>query len=117
MSAPSPPPDNSLQVEAMKEQNAQQAQAAQDAKDAQHKQELADLRQGARTAATGTVGDYFNQQGVDPTAYEGSIASQLNSIMSGISPTDDNPGAAFTGAGAQIFNQLQTAGQTKANQS
>ena len=74
MSAPSPPPDNSLQVEAMKEQNAQQAQAAQDAKDAQHKQELADLRQGARTAATGTVGDYFNQQGVDPTAYEGSIA-------------------------------------------
>jgi len=103
-----------MQIEMMKEQQAKEAQAAQDAKDAQHKQELADLRTGARTAATGSVGDYFSQQGVDPTPYEGSIATQLNNILSGISPTDENPGASFTGAGAQIYNQLQSAGQAKA---
>lgn len=114
MSAPSPPPDNSMQVEMMKEENQRQAQAAQDAKDLAHKQELAGLRTSARGAATGQVGDYFSQQGVDPTQYAGSIESQLNNIASGISPTDENPGAAFTGAGAQIFENLQTGARTKA---
>jgi hypothetical protein len=114
MSAPSPPPDNSLQVEAMKEENARQAQAAQDAKDAQNRLDLANLRSSSRQAAGGTVDQYFQDQGVDPTPYEGSIATQLNNILSGISPTDPNPGTYFTGAGQTVYGNLQTAGQNKA---
>jgi hypothetical protein len=114
MSAPSPPPDNSLQVEQMKEAQQTQMQQAQDAKDAANAAQLAQLRSGSRTAAGGTVDQYFQDQGVDPTAYEGSIATQLNDTLAGISPTDPNPGSAFTGAGQTIFDRLQTAGQNKA---
>jgi hypothetical protein len=114
MSSPSPPPDMSLAVEQQREQAQREAQAQQDAKDLAHKQELAGLRTTARNTATGTVDDYFSSHGVDPSQYEGSIASQLNNILGGISPTDENPGAAFTGAGQSIWDNLTTGGQTKA---
>ncbi len=114
MSGSSPPPDNSLQVEQQKEQAQRDAQAAQDAKDAAHKVELAGMRTQARQAAGGTVDQYFNDQGVDPSSYEGSIATQLNNMLSGISPTDENPGASFTGAGQTIWDNLTSAGQAKA---
>lgn len=115
MSAPSPPPDNSLQVEMQREQAAKDAQAAQDAKDLAHKQELAGLRTTARQGATGNVRDYFSSQGVDPDQFSGSIEQQLNNILGGISPTDENPGSAFTGAGQTIYDTLQTGGRTKAS--
>ena len=114
MSGASPPPDNSAQVEAMREQAQREAQQAADAKAAQH---VTDLRQPtitARSGATGTVDDYFTQHGVDPTQYAGSIESQLNNILTGISPSDENPGSSFTGAGQSIWDALTTAGQTKA---
>jgi hypothetical protein len=114
MSAASPPADNSAAVESMREQNAREAQDALDKKNAQHLSDLATLKGDARTGATGTVEDYFNSQGVDPSGYEGSIASQLNNIASGISPTDENPGASFSGAGQSIWDNLTTAGRTKA---
>jgi hypothetical protein len=114
MSGSSPPPDNSLAVEQQREQSAKDAQTAQDAKDAAHTAELAGLKTSARSGAGGTVDDYFSSQGVDPSQYEGSIASQLNNIMSGISPTDENPGASFTGAGQTIYDNLTTAGRAKA---
>ena len=113
MSGSSPPPDNSLAVESMKEQNAKEAQAAADAKAEAHKQELAGLRTSGRTGATGAVNNYFSSKGVDPSQYAGSIESQLNDIMSGISPTDENPGAAFKGAGESIYDILQTGERTK----
>jgi hypothetical protein len=113
MSAPSPPPDNSLAVEQMRQDAAKQAKADQDAKDLAHKQELAGLRTSARGSATGSVGDYFSTHGVDPEKYQGSIASQLNNMLSGISPTDENPGAAFSNAGATIYDTLQTGERTK----
>ena len=81
MSGASPPPDNSAQVEAMREQAQQQAQQAADAKAAQHVTDLGNLRASARSGATGTVDDYFTQHGVDPTQYAGSIESQLNNIL------------------------------------
>lgn len=115
MSGSSPPPDNSLAVEQQREQAQTQAQAAADAKSAQHLVDLSNLKTSARGAATGSVNDYFSSQGVDPGAYSGSIESQLNNMMSGISPTDENPGASFTGAGQSIYDTLQTAGRTKAS--
>jgi|SRR4051812_3552342 hypothetical protein len=115
MSAPSPPPDNSLAVEQSRQQAAKEAQAAADAKELAHKQELSGLRTSARGGATGSVDDYFSSRGIDPTKYGGQIESQLNNIMSGISPTDENPGSAFTGAGQSIYDTLQTGERTKAN--
>lgn len=114
MSAPSPPPDNSLQVEQMRQDESRRQQEAADAKEAAHKGELAGLRTSARGAATGNVNDYFSTRGVNADKYSGSIASQLNNMLSGISQTDENPGAAFTGAGATIYDTLQTGERTKA---
>jgi hypothetical protein len=114
MSGSSPPPDNSLAVEQSRQAADKEARAAQDAKDLAHKQELAGMRTTARGGATGNVNDYFSSHGVDPTKYAGSIESQLNNILSGISPSDENPGSAFTGAGASIWDNLQTGARTKA---
>jgi hypothetical protein len=116
MSGSSPPPDNSLAVEQSRQAAQKEAQAAQDAKDAAHKAELGTLRGTARTGASGAVNDFFNSQGVDPSKYAGSIESQLNNILNGISPTDENPGAAFSGAPQSVYDNLQTAGRTKATQ-
>jgi hypothetical protein len=113
MSAPSPPPDNSMAVEQMRQQAAKEAQQAADAKEAAHKQELGGLRSTARQGASGSVNDYFSSRGIDPTRYGGSIESQLNNILSGISQTDENPGAAFQGAGQSIYDTLQTGERTK----
>ena len=114
MSGSSPPPDNSAQVEMMREQAAREAEERAAQKAEQHKQELAGFRTSARGAATGTVNDYFTQHGVDPNRYAGSIESQLNNILSGISPTDENPGSAFTGAGQTVFDTLQSGERNRA---
>ena len=108
MSGGGAPPDNSLAVEQQREQAQKEAQAAADAKAEAHKGGLANLRAQARGGATGSVDDYFSSQGVDPTQYAGSIESQLNNILSGISPSDENPGASFTGAGQSIWDKLTT---------
>lgn len=113
MSAPSPPPDHSLEVEQMQE-NAAKDKAAQEKADADAKaQKLALLRQSSRDNATGAVDQYFSSQGVDPSAYAGDISTKLNSILSGISPDDPNPGAAFTDAGSTIFGDLEAANRNK----
>ena len=114
MSGSSPPPDNSLAVEqariAAEDRRRQEEKAAADAK----KQELAGMRTAARAGATGTVNDYFTGKGVDPTKYSSSIEQQLNNILAGISPTDENPGQAFGSAGSSIWEQLQTGERNKA---
>jgi hypothetical protein len=104
-----------MQVETMRQNAAKEAQAAADAKEAAHKTELAGYRTSARNAATGNVNDYFSGRGIDPEQYGGSIASQLNTIGGGISPTDENPGAAYTGAGQTIYDTLQQGERTKAS--
>lgn len=114
MSAPSPPADNSLAVEqariaAEDRRRAEEKQAAE-----MKKQELAGMRTSARTGASGSVRDYFTGRGVDPGKYAGSIEEQLNSILSGISPTDENPGQAFSSAGSSIWDTLQTGERMKA---
>lgn len=116
MSAPSMPPDNSAQVEAMREQSQQQAQAATDAKAAQDKADLLALRTSSAAAGNTSARDYFSQQGLDPSQYATDIDSQISSILAGISPTDPNPGASFQDVGARIYNQSTSAAQNKAGQ-
>jgi hypothetical protein len=113
MSGSSPPPDNSYQTEQLRIQAAKEAKAEEDAKAAQHKTELAGLRGTARTGAGSDVRNYFSSQGIDPEKYSGSIDSQLNAILGGISPTEENPGSAFAGAGQSIWDTLQTGERTK----
>jgi hypothetical protein len=117
MSGSSPPPDNSLAVEQQREQAQREQQAIQDQKDLQHKNDLAALRGTARSGATGSVNNYFSSKGLDPTAYGGSIEQQLNDISTGISPTDENPGSAYSGAGQTIWDNLTNAARSKASTS
>jgi hypothetical protein len=114
MSGSSPPPDNSLAVEQQREQAAREKEERDAAAAAQHKTELATLRGNARTAAGGDVRNYFTSQGLDPSGYGGSIDAQLNNILNSISPTEENPGAAFSGAGQTIWDTLQTGARAKA---
>lgn len=115
MSAPSPPPDNSLAVEQSRQQAQREAEERAAAKEAAKKAELSALRTSARGAATGNVNNYFSTRGIDPSRYGGSIEQQLNDILAGISPTDENPGSAFTGAGQTIYDTLQSGERTKAS--
>ncbi len=113
MSGSSPPPDNSMQVEQMR-QNAAREERERVAQEQEKKRaQLGELRTSSRQGAGGTVRNYFSQMGIDPEKYGGSIDSQLNNIMSGISPEDENPGAAFTNAGQTIYDTLQTGERAK----
>src|SRR3954471_7605138 len=113
MSGSSPPPDNSLAVEQSRQKAAAEERERVAAQDKLHREELSGLRTSTRSGAGGDVRNYFSSMGVDPEKYGGSIDSQLNSILSGISPTDENPGAAFQGAGQSIWDTLQTGERTK----
>jgi hypothetical protein len=114
MSAPSPPADNSLAVEQSRIAAEDRRRAEEKAAADQKKQELAGMRTSARTGASGAVKNYFTGRGVDPSKYEGSIEEQLNTILGGISPTDETPGQAFSNAGASIWDTLQSGERMKA---
>jgi hypothetical protein len=114
MSGSSPPPDNSYAVEQARIAAAEKKDAQDKADKAQHLKDLSDLRGTTRAGASGAVKNYFSSRGIDPTAYEGSIEQQLNDMLSGISPTDENPGAAYTGAGQTIYDTLETGARSKA---
>jgi hypothetical protein len=108
------PPDNSAQVESMKEAEAARQQQIQDAKDAQTKADLAALRGSSATAGRASAQDFFAQQGLDPSEYQSSIDARIASTLAGISPTDPNPGASFSGIGQQIYDADTAAAQAKA---
>src|SRR4051812_13398207 len=99
MSGSSPPPDNSLAVEQSRQKAAAEERQRVEAADKLHKEELGALRGTTRAGAGGDVRNYFSSMGVDPEKYGGSIDSQLNSILSGISPTAANPRAPLPGGG------------------
>ena len=81
MSSPSPPPDNSAYIAQQQAQEAKDAQARADAKAAQDKADLAALRNSVRSSSGSNVDQFFRSRGVDPTAYEGDINSQLDTIL------------------------------------
>ena len=114
MSAPSPPPDNSMAIRQMELDEARRKEEAQAAKDAQHKQELLNLRNNARSSAGSQVNSYFSGQGLDPTQFTSDINSYLDSILAGINPNDENPATYFKDAGSSVYNQLESGKRTKA---
>lgn len=113
MSAPDAPVDNSLAVAQF---NAQQAekQRAQDKADADAAaQKLADLRTTSSNNARSATNDYFQNLGLDPTAYSGDIDSRINQILNGIGTSDPNPGSYFSTAPQDIYDALTKNYQTK----
>lgn len=114
MSAPSMPPDNSMQIEAMRQQQAQEARASEERKEKARKEELLGMRTAAGTSGRASAEDYFRQQGLDPGQYSGDIGSKINKTMAGISADDPNPGAAFADIGQSLFGELESGVRSKA---
>jgi hypothetical protein len=108
------PPDNSMQIEAMRQQQAQEARAAEDRKEKARKEELLGLRTAAGTSGRTSAEDYFRQQGLDAGQYAGDIGSKVNKTMAGISADDPNPGAAFADIGQSLFGELEGGARSKA---
>lgn len=114
MSAPSPPPDNSMQIRQMELDEARRKEEAQALKDKQHKEELLNLRNNARSAAGSAAEQYFSGQGLDSSQFSGDINSYLDNVLAGINPNDENPNAYFKDAGQSVYNQLESGRRTKA---
>ena len=114
MSAPSPPPDNSMAIRQMELDEARRKEEAQALKDKQHKEELLNLRNNARSAAGSAAEQYFAGQGLDPTQYTSDINSYLDNVLAGINPNDENPNAYFKDAGSSVYNQLESGRRVKA---
>jgi len=116
MSAPDAPQDNSFAVAQLEGQRADAARL-QDKADAEtKKQELAGLRTSSADAARNSSAQYFQSLGLDPSGYSGDIDREISSIMSGIAPSDENPGSYFKSAPQDIYGNLNRSYQTK-NQS
>lgn len=114
MSAPSPPPDNSMQIRQMELDEARRKEEAQAVKDKQHKEELLNLRNNARSSAGSAAEQYFSGQGLDSSQYSGDINQYLDNVLAGINPNDENPNAYFKDAGQSVYNQLESGRRTKA---
>lgn len=114
MSAPSPPPDRSVELRQLELDAAEKDRQRQAAADEAKRQAALAARSAAVTGARSQAENYFNQQGVAPDAYEGDIQSYINSVLGGISPDDPNPGAYFTGVGEQAYTSAQSGERNRA---
>lgn len=114
MSAPDAPPDNSLAVAQFQAQEAERARAREKADADAAAQKLAELRSSTRNNAATSTNQYFQSLGLDPTNYATDIDSYLNQIMSGINPSDPNPGSYFSTAPTDIYGNLTKTAQTRA---
>lgn len=113
MSAPSIPPDNSLQVEQAQEAAAQRAKADADTKAQKDAADLAALRTSSAASGGTAARNYFQEQGLDPNKYGSDIDQHIQSILSGISKTDPNPGSSFLTAPQDIYSGLTKSSQNK----
>jgi hypothetical protein len=115
MSAPDPPPDNSMAIRQMEIEEARRKEEQEKKEKEARRQELSGLRSSSRSAASGQVRNYFSGRGVDPEQYGGQIESELDTILGGIAPEDENPGQFFRDAGSTIYGNLETGRRTRVN--
>jgi hypothetical protein len=88
--------DNSLQVEAMRQQAARDEQARQDAEKARLEQEFNVNLGNAVTGARQTGLDYAGSRGLDPTSMESVIDRIINDTKLKVPKGDSSPGQYFT---------------------
>lgn len=114
MSQPSIPPDNSLQVEQLRQQEAQKAAEKAAADKKAQEDQLAALRTSSADTARSGAQSYLQQRGVDPTGYASALDQLIQSTLSGISPSDPNPGGSFANFGQTAYNELTQQERDKA---
>lgn len=107
MSAPSMPPDHSMEVAQMENQRADKAAAEAKQAAIDKKAELLGLRTSAQGTGRQSAMDYLTSQGVDASRHSTDVDSTINSILGGISPDDPNPGSFFTDVGKTVQNNIQ----------
>lgn len=114
MSAPDAPQDNSLAVAQFNAQQAEEARRREKADADAAAQKLADLRASSSAGARDATSKYFMNLGLDPTNYATDIDAQINAILRGINPSDQNPGTYFSTAPQDIYGDLTKQAQTRA---
>jgi hypothetical protein len=113
MSAPDAPSDNSLAVAQFQAQEAERARQQEKADADAAAQKLADLRNTSKNNALTSTQQYFQNLGLDPSGYQSDIDAQINQILSGINPSDPNPGSYFSTAPQDVYGNLTKQYQTK----
>jgi hypothetical protein len=114
MSAPSMPPDTSLQAEQQRIAAEERRRAEEAAAAEKRKQELAQLRTNAASAARTSAMDYFGSRGLQGEDYASNIDSKINSILAGMSPEEESPGSYFTDIGANVWTEAEQGARAKA---
>ena len=113
MSTPEAPQDNSLAVAQFQSQEAQKAKEQEKLDAEKKKQELAGLRTSSAGTAKNDTAAYLQSLGLNPEQYGSDIDRQIQSIISGINPADENPGSYFKTAPQDIYGNLTKSYQTK----
>lgn len=112
MSGGGHPKDNSVQLQQDKfAHDDAAAKAATQATNTEHTR-LNNLAGTAKTNAQSIADAYFNQMGVDPSAYEGIIGNLINAVS--VPQYDANPGSYYSNVGQNAYTQAETQGQNKA---
>ena len=108
MSAPKPPPDNTLALEQMRQAAAEKVRQEEKAAAEAKAEKLRVARGAAGVTGRNNANAFFSGKGLDPGQYAGDIDSVINNIMSGIAEDDPNPGSYFTNAGSTAYDTAQT---------
>lgn len=114
MSAPKMPPDNSMQLEQMRQAEARRISEENERKAIAKKQELAGLKQSAGSSGRQSAMDYFTGRGVDASQYSSDIDAIINSTMGNIGPEEANPGSYFANIGENAWGRAQEGQRTRA---
>lgn len=114
MSAPKMPPDNSMQLEQMRQAEARRIKEEEAVKAEKRKQELAGLRTSAGSTGRQSAQQYFQGRGVDPGAYSSDIDALINQTMGQIGPEEVNPGQYFSNIGETAWNRALEGTRNKA---
>ena len=109
MSAPSFPPDNSVQLRQMELDAAEQERLRQAEEQRQLEAELAQLRSDALGFGRGSAQSYFSSQGLVPEDYTTAIDRELSNILSSVPRDDPNPSAYFSNVGQRVYDAEQEA--------
>lgn len=109
MSAPSPPPDRSVELRQLELQAEERARLRAEAAAEERRRELAALRGSAFEGGRGSAQNYFTLQGLDPNEYASTIENEITRILNSIAPDDPNPGAYFSNVGPQVYDLAETA--------
>ena len=116
MSAPKPPPDNTLALEQMRQAAAEKVRQEEKAAAEAKAEKLRIARGQAGVTGKNNAMSYFSNKGLDPGQYGSEIDAIINSIMGGIAEDDPNPGSYFTNVGQTAYDTATTNFQNKNTQ-